>query len=49
MNSLFGVGVDVSSRSESQEKVEAWLSDVFGNALGLSDFARDDDFFAAAW
>lgn len=47
MNSLFGVGVDVSSRSESQEKVEAWLSDVFGNALGLSDFARDDDFFAA--
>ncbi|MFJ6515809.1 amino acid adenylation domain-containing protein [Streptomyces sp. NPDC091406] len=36
----------MSSRSESQEKVEAWLSGVFGNALGLSEFAPDDDFFA---
>ncbi|MFE6701621.1 amino acid adenylation domain-containing protein [Streptomyces sp. NPDC057718] len=36
----------MSSRSESQEKVEVWLSGVFGNALGLSEFAPDDDFFA---
>ncbi|AVZ74466.1 hypothetical protein SLUN_22185 [Streptomyces lunaelactis] len=51
---FFEVGGTLSSRADSQpsqesqatqENIETWLSDVFGNALGLAEFASDADFF----